>query len=72
MSNLIKRFTEDLQLAGYAQRSTPSYISSVLRLQCFYNKPLEYITEEELRQYWLCCHREFGLEHLSYQCHDHQ
>lgn len=60
MSNLIKRFTEDLQLAGYAKRSTQSYVSSVLRLQRFYNKPLEDITEEDLRQYWLCCQSEFG------------
>ena len=60
MSNLIKRFTEDLQLAGYAQRSRQSYVSSVLRLQRFLNKPLEDITEEDLRQYWLCCQSEFG------------
>jgi site-specific recombinase XerD len=32
----------------------------VLRLQRFYNKPLEDISEQELRQYWLCCHSEFG------------
>lgn len=60
MSPIIKRFKEDLQLAGYAKRSTESYVSSVLRLQRFYNKPLEDITEEELRQYWLCCQTEFG------------
>jgi len=60
MSNIINRFTEDLQLAGYAKRSRQSYVSSVLRLQRFYNKPLEDITEEQLRQYWLCCQREFG------------
>jgi len=60
MSKLIKRFKEDLQLAGYAKRSTESYVSSVLRLQRFYNKPLEDITEEDLRQYWLCCQSEFG------------
>ena len=60
MSDLIKRFKEDLQLAGYAKRSTESYTSSVLRLQRFYNKPLEDITEEDLRQYWLCCQSEFG------------
>ncbi len=47
-------------LAGYAKRSIDSYASSVLRLQRFYNKPLEDITEEDLRQYWLCCEREFG------------
>ena len=60
MNDLIKRFKEDLQLSGYAERSIQSYISSVLRLQRFYNKPLEEITEEELRQYWLCCQSEFG------------
>lgn len=60
MSDLIKRFKEDLQLSGYAQRSIQSYISSVLRLQRFYNKPLEEITEEELREYWVCCQSEFG------------
>ncbi len=60
MSNLIKRFKEDLQLAGCAKRSIESYVSSVLRLQRFYNKPLEDITEEQLRQYRLCCQSEFG------------
>jgi len=58
--HLIKRFTEDLQLAGYAKRSTEFYVSSVLRLQRSYNKPLEDITEEDFRQYWLCCQAEFG------------
>ena len=42
MSHLIKRFKEDLQLAGYAKRSNQSYVSSVLRLQRFYNKPCNY------------------------------
>jgi uncharacterized membrane protein len=60
MSNIINPFTEDLQLAGYAQRSRQSYASSVLRLQCFYNEPFEDITAEQLRQYWLCCHSEIG------------
>jgi len=60
MSHLIKRFKEDLQLAGYAKRSTQSYVSSVLHLQRFYNKPLEDITEDDLRQYWLCCQTDFG------------
>jgi len=60
MSNLITRFTEDLQLAGYAKRSIQSYVSSVLRLQRFYNKPLKDITEEDLRQYWISCKNDFG------------
>ncbi len=33
MSNLIKRFKEDLQLAGYAKRSIRSYACAVLRLE---------------------------------------
>lgn len=60
MSNLIKRFKEDLQLAGYAGRSIQSYTSAVLKLQRFYNKPLQDITEEQMCQYWLCCQSEFG------------
>ena len=39
MNDLIKRFKENLQLSGYAERSIQSYISSVLRLQSFYNIP---------------------------------
>jgi len=35
MNNLIERFKEDLQLAGYAKRSIQSYVSAVLRLQRF-------------------------------------
>ena len=60
MNDLIKRYKEDLQLAGYAKRSIDSYASSVLRLQRFHNKPLEDITEEDLRQYWVCCQNDFG------------
>ena len=61
MSNsLIDRFEQDLQLAGYAARSRQSYTSSVLRLQRFVQKPLEAITEEDLRQYWLACKADFG------------
>jgi len=58
MSNLIRRFREDLQLAGYAKRSIQFYASAVLRLQRFYNKPFYDITEGQLRQYWLCCQRD--------------
>jgi integrase/recombinase XerD len=60
MSTLIDRFREDLQLSGYAERSSQSYIGAVLRLQRYYSRPLESITEEELRQYWLGCKDEFG------------
>jgi hypothetical protein len=51
MNDLITRFEEDLQLAEYAQRSCQSYISSVHRMQRFLQKPLDDITEGDLRQY---------------------
>jgi len=60
MSELITRFEEDLQLAGYAERSRQSYISAVHRMQRFLQKPLDDITEEDLRQYWLACTSDFG------------
>jgi len=60
MSDLINRFSEDLQLAGYAKRSIQSYVHAARQLQRFHNKPLENITEEDLRQYWLSCKSELG------------
>jgi integrase/recombinase XerD len=60
MSDIVSRFKEDLRLAGYAKRSSQSYVASVRRLQRFYNKPLEDITEEDLRQYWVACTEDFG------------
>ena len=60
MSNLITKFKEDLQLAGFANRSIQSYTAAVRRLQRFLMKPLEDITEDDLRQYWLCCKNDFS------------
>ncbi|MFH2002305.1 MAG: tyrosine-type recombinase/integrase, partial [Planctomycetota bacterium] len=60
MSDIISRFNQNLQLAGYAKRSIQSYVQAVLKLQRFHNKPLEDITEEDLCQYWLSCKTEFG------------
>ena len=60
MSDMISRFEADLQLAGYAKRSIQSYAAALRRLQRFHQKRLEYITQEDLRQYWLACKAEFG------------
>jgi integrase/recombinase XerD len=59
---IIQRSRRTIELTCFygAQRSIDSYASSVLRLHRFYNKPLEDISEEQLRQYWLCCQSEFG------------
>ncbi len=57
MNDLIKRFKENLQLAGYAKRSIDSYDNAVLPIQRFYNtcynKGVRNITENEFRQYWV-------------------
>ncbi len=50
---LTDRFVSDLQLKGYAKRSIQSYARAMRQFQNFCNKPLEDITEEELRKYWL-------------------
>lgn len=60
MTNLIDRFKEDLQLAGYATRTIGSYAAAVYKLQRYFTKPLEKVTEEDLREYWLTCTNEFG------------
>lgn len=74
MSDLITRFEEDLQLAGYAKRSRQSYTASVHRLQRFLQKPLDSITEEDLRQYWLTCKsgqsHVIGLDTVIEMCND--
>jgi len=43
-----------------------SFTSAVLRLQRFDNKLFQDITEEQLRQYWLCCQNEFGWSAARY------
>lgn len=60
MSELINKFRQDLQLAGYAKRSIQAYIPTVLRLQRFCNKPLEKILEEDLIAYWDSCTEDCG------------
>lgn len=53
MSDLRKRFSEDLKLAGYSKRTQESYIYSVAKLAQYWNKSPELISNEELRKYLL-------------------
>ena len=53
MTDIIKRFQEDLQLHGMSERTQESYIRSVRKLSEHYNKSPEDITNEEIRQYFL-------------------
>lgn len=59
-SDLYDRYVTDLKLKGYAKRSRQSYRRSLRQFQNFANKAFEDITEEDLREYWLCCKEELG------------
>ena len=59
-SDLYDRYVTDLKLRGYAKRSRQSYRRSLRQFQNFTNKAFEDITEEDLREYWLCCKDELG------------
>jgi len=59
-SDLYDRYITDLKLRGYAKRSQQSYRRSLRQFQNFTNKAFEDITEEDLREYWLCCKEELG------------
>ena len=53
MSELRKKMTEDLQLAGYSQNTLKSYIIAVRVLAKYYNRSPDLITEDEIRQFFL-------------------
>jgi site-specific recombinase XerD len=53
MTELRRRMTEDLQLAGYSQNTLDSYIISVQVLAKYYNRSPDLITEGEIRQFFL-------------------
>ncbi len=58
--HLYERMVEDLSLRSYSKRTIHSYKRAVRQLQNFCNKPLEDITEADLREYWLYCKRELS------------
>jgi len=50
---IARRFLEDLQLHGFAERTQEMYMRAVRQLAYHYHKSPDQITEEELRQYFL-------------------
>ena len=50
---IARRFLEDLQLHGFAERTQEMYMRAVRQLAYHYNTSPDRITEEELRQYFL-------------------
>ena len=60
MTDLFKRFSEDMDLAGYSPRSIDMYVRSIRQLNKHYQKSPDKITDEELRQYFLYNKTERG------------
>lgn len=53
MTELRRRFTQDLQLKGFSERTVEAYVRAVRQLAEHFNKSPDKITEDELRQYFL-------------------
>jgi integrase/recombinase XerD len=53
MTPLEKRLIEDMKLFGYSQRTQDTYLSAIRKLCKHLQKPVEQITNEELRGYLL-------------------
>ncbi len=53
MTELRRRMTEDLQLAGYSQRTVDSYIATVRVLAKYYNRSPDLLTEDEIRRFFV-------------------
>jgi integrase/recombinase XerD len=54
MTHLRKRMIEDMQLKGYSERTQEMYVRAVRQLADHYHRSPDKITEEELRDYFLC------------------
>lgn len=59
-SKLQKKFIEDLQLKGYAERTQTSYTRAVRQLENYWHTPAEEIEEQQVREYFLYCKNGAG------------
>ena len=53
MTDFLQRFSQDLELRGFADRSVEAYVRAVKLLSEHYNKTADQINEDELRRYFL-------------------
>ena len=53
MTELRRRMKEDLQLAGFSEKTQQSYLSAVRGLAKYYMRPPDQLTEEEIRRFFL-------------------
>ncbi len=54
MTELQKTMIETLQLRGMSERIQQAYVRAVRQLAQHYHKSPDLVTDEELRQYFLC------------------
>ena len=59
-TKLQKKFIEDLQLRGYAERTQTSYARAVRQLENYWHEPAETVSEQQVRDYFLYCKNEAG------------
>ena len=57
-TKLRKKFIEDMQLRGYAERTQTSYARAVRQLENYWHLPAEEIGEQQVRDYFLYCRNE--------------
>lgn len=65
MTELRRRMTADLKLAGYSERTQEAYLRTATQLARHYNKPPDQIVEEELREYFVYLRDERKLSSSS-------
>jgi site-specific recombinase XerD len=53
MTDFLQRFSQDLELRGFADRSIEAYVRAVRLMSEHYHKSPDHINEDELRQYFL-------------------
>ena len=59
-TKLQKKFIEDMQLRGYAERTQTSYSRAVRQLENYWHLPAEEIEEQQVRDYFLYCKNDAG------------
>ena len=65
MLSIWDRMLDDMQLAGFAERTQYSYLGAARRLADYVHKPPDQISEDDLRHYFLYLRNERKLSRSS-------
>jgi integrase/recombinase XerD len=69
MTTLRRRMLEDLQLRGLAPKTQQCYLAAVHQLAQHYRRPPAQLSDEELRQYFLCLLNEKKVAESTFRIH---